>query len=653
MIIERVEISNYRALRDVDLTCDNLLAILGRNGTGKSSILYALDTFYNVAAQITEYDYFDRDTDSDIKIRVTYGQLRDEEQTEFASYLSDNKLIVTKVINSGGAKYYGVSRQLPEFTEIRKLGPVPKRQSFNELVDSEKYPDLNQRVNSGPKADEAMELFEAAHPELLELFQRETQFFGPRNIGGGKLDNFTKFVLIPAVRDASSETERRGAILQLIDILVMRSVNARSDVRQLNEEFERRVKEVYSTDNLIELRALGEMITDILKKYAPGAELDLEFGEVNPPKLTLPPAMACLIEDNFKCPIPYSGHGLQRALIFALLQQLSITEVSQEDESKQTHVDEPTHTVPHKIPDLILAIEEPELYLHPSRCRYLSKVMFDLSKPSDQNDEPRTQILYGTHSPFFIDLQRFDQVRLARKVTAIDTTTLQTKITSFTRVEAARQLAQIGLRSEEMFTDLTFTARATPVMTTIVNEGFFADATVVVEGVSDAAALWVMQEIMSLNWDALGISVVPVVGKKNIDRPVVVFRGLEIPTYFIFDADSRHIGSSEEQNTITSNQLLLRLAGVNLENFPSTGAFNTWGVFNDQLETELKLALGDTEFQEIRQNIADELSYTQPSQVLKNPDGASRFIRSVYDNGHSIPILEDIASRVTAMRDAR
>jgi putative ATP-dependent endonuclease of the OLD family len=653
VIIERIEISNYRALRQIDLTCDNMLAIIGRNGAGKSSILYALETFYNVAAQITEYDYFDRDTHSDIKIRVTYGQLRDDEKTEFASYLSDNKLIVTKVINSGGAKYYGASRQLPEFAEIRKLGPVPKRQKFNELVDSEKYPDLNQRVNSGPKADEAMEMFETAHPELLELFQRETQFFGPRNIGGGKLDNFTKFVLIPAVRDASSETERRGAILQLIDILVMRSINARSDVRQLNDEFERRVKEVYSTDNLTELRALGEMITDILKKYAPGAELDLEFGEVNPPKIALPPAMASLIEDNFKCPIAYSGHGLQRALIFALLQQLSITELSQADQSTQTEDDEQTHTVPYKIPDLILAIEEPELYLHPSRCRYLSKVMFDLSTQPDQNDEPRTQILYGTHSPFFIDIQRFDQVRLARKVSITDTTTLQTKITSFTRAEAARQLAQISLRSEGIFTDATFTARATTVMTTIVNEGFFADATVVVEGLSDAAVLWVIQEIMSLNWDALGISVVPVVGKNNIDRPVVVFRGFEIPTYFIFDADSRHIGTDKENNTITSNQLLLRLAGVDVENFPNTGAFDTWAVFKDDLENELKLVLGDTRFQEIRQNIADELSYTQPSQVLKNPDGAGRFIRTIYDNGHSIPILEDIASRVTTMRNAR
>ena len=453
------------------------------------------------------------------------------------------------------------------------------------------------------------------------------------------------------MRDASSETERKGAILQLIDVLVMRSVNARPDVRELNAEFERRVKEVYSTGNLTELRSLGLMITEILKRYAPGAELDLSFGEVVPPKLSLPPAIASLVEDNFKCPIPYSGHGLQRALIFALLQQLSITEVSSasEAESNATHADVPLPNP--RIPDLILAIEEPELYLHPSRCRFLSNVMLQLSKPPLHATDPRTQIMYGTHSPFFIDLQRFDQIRLARKDTAENTTTLQTKITSFSRAEAAQRLAEITLRTPEEFTNITFTAHAAPVMTTIVNEGFFADVAVVVEGLSEVAALWTLQEIQSQDWDALGITIVPAGGKNNIDRPVVVFRGLGIPTYFIFDADSRHQGTNKEENSITSNHLFLRLAGIPVEDFPLTGIYDTWAVFNDELESEFKLALGEVQFNRLRQTVADQLGYTQPSVVLKNPEGVSQFIRSTYSNGHRIPILEDIVDRISALRN--
>lgn len=649
MIIQRIEINNFRSLKSVDISCTDLLAILGRNGAGKSSILYALDVFYNIAAQINEFDYFDKDTKSEINIRVSYSDLRDDEREEFSSYITDGKLIVTKVINSGGARYYSASRQLPEFADIRKLGAVPRRQAYSELITSGKYLDLTQKATSAQAVEDAMVSFESLHPELLQVYQKETQFFGPKNIGGGKLDKFTKFVLIPAVRDAASETERRGAILQLIDVLVMRSVNARQDVRELNAEFERRIKEVYSADNLTELRALGSLITKVLKRYAPGAELDLSFGEIIPPKLSLPPAIASLVEDNFKCPINYSGHGLQRALIFALLQQLSLTEQSEPQDPKSSTEPEPEETFESRMPDLILAIEEPELYLHPSRCRYLSSVMFQLSKKPEQVIEPRTQIIYGTHSPFFVDLQRFDQIKLARKIPVDGTTTLQTKITSYTKEEASKRLAEISQKNPEDFTDVSFVAHASPVMTTIVNEGFFSDLVVIVEGTSEVGAIWALQQIQSKNWDALGISVLPAGGKNNIDRPVVVFRGLDIPTYFIFDGDSSKTGKTRDI-AIRTNHLLLRLAGITPLDFPPSGVFETWSVFNDKIEKEFEIAVGKEKFDTIRSEVADCLGYNDSSDVLKNSDGAALFVKHVYKSGSNIAILDDIVDKITNLR---
>jgi putative ATP-dependent endonuclease of the OLD family len=651
MIIQRIETTNFRSLKSIDISCTNLLAILGRNGAGKSSVLHALNIFYDIGAQITEFDYFDKDTTSDITIRVTYGDFRDDEAEEFSSYITDGKLIVAKVINSGGARYYSASRQIPEFVEMRKLPATPKRQDFNALVQSGKYPDLNQKANSATAVEDAMTAFEAAHPDLLQTFQKETQFFGPRTIGGGKLDKYTKFVLIPAVRDASTEIERRGAILQLIDVLVMRSVNTRSDVRELNAEFERRVKEVFSSDNLTELQSLGSLITQVLKKYAPGAKLDLSFGEVVPPKLTLPPAIASLVEDNFKCPINYSGHGLQRALIFALLQQLSLTEQSVPEQIESESLELQRQAQPSRIPDLILAIEEPELYLHPSRCRYLSNVMLQLSRKPEPDSEPRTQIIYGTHSPYFVDLQRFDQIRIARKVPTDGTSTLQTKITSYTRELASQRLAEISQRNPDQFTDITFVAHASPVMTTIVNEGFFSDVAVIVEGDSEVGAIWALQEIQSRDWDALGISIIPIGGKNNIDRPVVIFRGLEIPTYFLFDADSSQTGR-EHNAAIRSNHLLMRLAGVTPVDFPATGVFDKWAVFSDELEKEFELALGRESFEQLRTQIADELGYSQPSAVLKNSEGAALFVKRAYSNGQGLPVLEDIVDKVTKLRQA-
>ncbi|PAJ83985.1 hypothetical protein CJO70_30485 [Burkholderia ubonensis] len=69
-----------------------------------------------------------------------------------------------------------------------------------------------------------------------------------------------------------------------------------------------------------------EINTDRLKRYAPGAELLIDFAELKPPTIPLPDAVVTVSEDNFKVPVRYNGHGLQRALILALLEQLSMTQ---------------------------------------------------------------------------------------------------------------------------------------------------------------------------------------------------------------------------------------------------------------------------------------------------------------------------------------
>lgn len=160
MIIERVEIENFRALKKIDVSCEDLIALLGRNGTGKSSLLYALDVFYNVAYQSSPYDYYDKDTNLTIKIRITFGELRKDELNEFQSQIANDKLVVTKIINSGGSKYYGASKQIEEFYEIRKLPARDKTKTYNELVESKKYDGLEEKVRSAQAAEDEMIKYE-------------------------------------------------------------------------------------------------------------------------------------------------------------------------------------------------------------------------------------------------------------------------------------------------------------------------------------------------------------------------------------------------------------------------------------------------------------------------------------------------------------
>jgi hypothetical protein len=83
VLIQRLEAKNYRSLLSVDLDLHRsgsegesaLVALLGRNGGGKSSILYALDVFCDIAAKVTRGDFFAHDLDNEIEIRLTYGTI--------------------------------------------------------------------------------------------------------------------------------------------------------------------------------------------------------------------------------------------------------------------------------------------------------------------------------------------------------------------------------------------------------------------------------------------------------------------------------------------------------------------------------------------------------------------------------------------------
>jgi len=660
MIIKAIDVKNFRSICDGRMEFDNLTTILGRNGAGKSSFLHAIDTFYDLKASITEDDFFNRDMDSPIEIRVTYGDLRDDEKEEFGGYVRDDRLIVTKRISSenGGIvqRYYAAALQIPKFAEIRaKSGKTERSSAWNELVDSGELVDLGGRARKADVVEQLMLEYEAKHPELAEPIEREEQFFGPRNVGGGKLDKFTKFVLVPAVREASDEaTGKKGAIYQILDMIVLRKINARKDIQAFKSEFEEKIKKVYSSENLTELPELGDSISKTLKKFAPGSQLNLRWEEVSLPNVPLPATRATLVEDNFEGEITRKGHGLQRALIVTLLQHLAMT-VPAEPTSEGTADEEAPITEPKGVeslrgPDLILAIEEPELYLHPSRCRYLSSLLVQLAEKPEFGLGDSNQIMYTSHSPYFVDLRYFDQIRMVRKEPSLDSPVPQSVVKRFSLNEAKETMAKVCNGNSSNFTRDGFMARAMSVMNTVVNEGYFADVVVVVEGLSDVGALWKLQEIMNKSWSGLGIAVVPAGGKNNIAPPTVIFRGLSIPTYFIFDADAHLIGKDGENGAKDRNHRYLKLAGVSPEDFPDTQIHKTWAVINKNLEKLLEEELGTEVFQSIRGNVASELGYEDPKDVCKNIEGITRLIEIAYEQGHKITTLEKIVEMVTQLQ---
>lgn len=625
MLIQEVAVKNFRAIKDGILECNKYTALIGRNGAGKSTFLQAINCFYDLTGlNLNNEDFFNRDTSQTIEIRVTFCGLQDCEKEEFRKYITDNKLIVTKkiqFIEKIVQRYYASELQLPEFVEIRKIEDNTERKDkYNELAGTGKFSSLS-KVKKYSEIENNFKQFESEHTGELKPYENEVQFGGPKNVGGGRLDKFTKFILIPAVKEVNDELQGKKSVIEkLIDIIVLKKINLRPEIQAFKQKFEEEAKRVYSIEKLTELPQLGNSITELLKIYVPESELKLNWrDEIEVPEVTPPQPVATMIEDEFEGAIKNKGHGLQRALIITLLQY--IARLEQETGNSADF-------------DLVLAIEEPELYLHPARSRYLASVF------NSMVNSGKIQILITSHSPHFVDLSNFDRVRIIKKANTETEKIKHTVVTKYSSDEAIKLLEKIWNKPSGSFTQSSFTARINDCMSMFSNEGFFAKVVVVVEGLSDLGILWQMQSVLKQDWLSKGITIIPGMGKTKIDKPIVVFKGFNIPTFFIFDGDK----TKNEQRDKECNKALLRLAGESPVDYPSTTIKSNWACFEDKMESELKKVLNNE--YDTFVNLAAQETTENP---LKNIDGAAKFIEIVYSKSKKLPFLESIVENITRL----
>jgi predicted ATP-dependent endonuclease of OLD family len=219
-----------------------------------------------------------------------------------------------------------------------------------------------------------------------------------------------------------------------------------------------------------------------------------------------------LSDDGFGGPVDRQGHGLQRAFVFTLLQHLAKNSMPAALTAEGA-AGGGAEARPVNAPNLILAIEEPELYQHPTKQRHLASVLRGLSAGSLPGAEGPTQILFGSHSPMFVSLEKAHEIRLARRAVCEDSDFKQCKLQSLDLGTVANRLGQ-AWGKEGAFTAATLIPRL-HILGNELAEGFFANGIVLVEGRSDKAALYACARLLELDFEAAGIAVLSAEGKGN------------------------------------------------------------------------------------------------------------------------------------------
>ena len=648
MRIAHMAVENLLCVRQANVPLSDVTALVGRNGAGKSTLIRALRLFYEGGGRIAEEDFYARDTSSPIAVEVTWDRLTEPETAAYGAYVDRGTLTVRKEMPLGGdASYHGSRLQYEPFGRVRACAGARDRiNAYNELVTAGEVTDLTETVRSSADAERAMDDWEGAHPELCTRALDSGKFFGFKNVGVGLLLQFTKLVYVPAVRDAADDAVegRDNPLSQLIEMIVRSALKQDREISEFRAEVADRYAELFSVDRLPQLRKLGQGLTEKLRYYASNAAVNLDWDESQTPDIPLPKAIAALEEDGFPGEVSRKGHGLQRAFILTLLQFLAALREPTTGGEDAVLID--PSSAEEAAPSMVLAIEEPELYQHPSRQRRFASVLRSLSGAAP--DGAYTQVIYSTHAPHFVNVQYGDDVRLVRKVhpTQDPSHPMCAQVSHASLDRIAADLERARGTSSGKFTAETLRPHLVGVMTPLVNEGFFADVVVLVEGESDRAALLGTARLLDEDLDAYGVVVVPVIGKANLDRPFAIFDSLGIPCYVVFDGDK---DKGDPKGSPHTNELLLRLLEAAPVPFPETQIQPTYACFEENREKQTTGELGIDAYREVLASASEEFGYNAPRDAEKNPVVVARALELARDRGLSALSLEQIIGQVIAL----
>lgn len=643
MDIQQIHVKNYRCLKDTVVEIDDMTSLIGPNGSGKSSIIDALELFYDTNASYSKDDFYNEDFEKNISIRVTFGNLSKQAKDDFSQYISGDTLSVEKVLgfpdNKSNQTYHGSRPINPDFDAFRDASGQSLRKEYEKLKENG-YPSLPEYTNKSEGEDNLKD-WESAHPEECERRREETQFFGYSDVGRAGLEEYTKFISIPAVKHASEEASdtRNSGLTQLMDMAVRSRLSENNEIDELQSQTENKFESLVRDESKSRLKTLEEDLSKSIGTFAPGVEVQIDWVTEGLVDIDMPDADIDLVEDGYPSKVENAGHGSQRAFIITLLQELTLRGEEKEEGSNTDDDDFIT-------PSLVLAIEEPELYQHPDRQRHLRDILSTFEDHGIAGAAKSVQVIYSTHSPLMVDIERFDDIRSLEKTSEDPSAPKNTDVSRSSLIELARRAEEIEQVPSDTFSAESVRARLEAIMTPWINEGFFADRVILVEGLQDRAAFVGYAENIGLNLSSEGIAIIPCNGKSKLGWPAMILRDLGKSVYVVFDSDKHKPNNESDENKHTKpNHRLQRIFNEDqIVDWPS-GIYDEYACFEEDLNSKIIDSLGEKNYTMFLESACEKFGYPEVSRGEKNPVVMSEVFSLAEDDGLEIDFIEEIFNK--------
>lgn len=512
MLLETVKIKNFRGYQaETIIPISNLTAFIGKNDVGKSTILEALEIFFNNSLIYCEKNDLNIAADNDkIEISCTFSDFPEElvidaakSTTLQAEYLlnAENKLEIKKVFTATIAKpkeKVFIICNHPTINNVNDLLTL-KRAELKERAVALNIPTANYNGNINSSIREAIrDSFDDLHIQRTELLvdKEDTKKV---------FDTLKTYLPIYAL--FQSDRQSKDDDKEVTDPMKIAVQQALSELSTELEYIKEQVKvKAIDTANRT-LAKLKEMSPDLANELIPEFKTEPKFDSQF--KLT--------IKSEEDIPINKRGSGIRRLILLNFF-RAEVERLRTQNEGNQ----------------IIFAFEEPETSQHPDHQEMLIQAFIELANTGN------SQIILTTHTPSLGGLLPLNSLRFIKK-------------------SGNTRIIQSG--TEDVFEEIASTlgVLADPIPKK-------AKAILLLEGKSDvtfinhAASELKNNGYINYTFEDKGIALIPIGGCGNLKHwtTLKLIDQFHIPYCILLDSDK---GTNEEQNNIDQIRDL-RQAGI-------------------------------------------------------------------------------------------
>ena len=508
MKLEKIIIKNFRRISSAEITLASSSFVIGPNNSGKTSVIDAIDALLSLKAdKVTESDFrMESDcvrTDT-IELTGVFGSISEDlaQSRGFKGRVIDGKFTYKKTYklsSVGKPKIESIIypyKLKDEFSSARKV---------QDLLDLGISPEIIQERIDKQGADEKLpKNWERDFIEVLE-FETTSEPILEENPGGFSSNvnsKLPRMIRIPSILSTTDfEGKDKGLLSECLSLLfedLLKQNTLADEIQERLTELETQMRP--ETEGSM-IKQLTDDVNSIISSVFPSCGIEIRPNLQNLSDI-LKPKYEVSLFSNVKTRIDRQGTGLIRTTAFAMLRYHSNLKTKRNIETRP----------------ILVAFEEPEIYLHPSAANLLRDTIYYLGT-SDQ-------IICNTHSPWMIDLTQ-EPLSLTKMILLADNTITCTNYgltSSFAKLPPDDKLR---VKMLQVFDDE-------------LSRIFFADRVVIVEGDSELLAikntLKILPEITRK--EILSKSqVVRARGKASIISLVKYLQDLSIRPYVLHDRD--------------------------------------------------------------------------------------------------------------------